>query len=284
MSKKHNSTYTIVFIIVVSLIFSLLLSIVASSLRPKIEKNEEAAVLGKILASFGTDAFAANLTELKKESLTNLSNTEIDELFKKRIEVRLVSINGSLTKTIDPSVTPAPGEDTFNVTKYVPWNDLAKVAATALNPTVTDADQVEMLRKIELPLYCLKGDDGTIISYTVPVWGKGLWGPIYGYIALEKDAATIKGATFSAPKETPGLGLEIENPPFRNNWPGKTIFDGNQLTPIEVTKAGAAAAAQDDKVDGVSGATLTCRGVTAMMSSSLSYYENYLKSLKKEGK
>ena len=144
MSKKHNSTYTIIFISIVSLVFALLLSIVASSLQGRIAANEEAAVLGKILASFGAKPFEADLKALNKPGLDSidtmglndygLSNAEISDMFKKRIQVRLVSIDGRLLKTVDP--------DEFDVTKYIPWERLAEVASAPSDK------QVELLKAI----------------------------------------------------------------------------------------------------------------------------------------
>jgi len=125
------------------------------------------------------------------------------------------------------------------------------------------------------PLFICKKDEKSY--YIVPVRGKGLWGPIWGYISLEADMNTIYGASFGHKSETPGLGAEIETAHFQKQFIGKKIFDesGNFVS-ISVLKGGAA---PDDihAVDAVSGATITSKGVTDMFKNTLSNYITYFK-------
>lgn len=109
--------------------------------------------------------------------------------------------------------------------------------------------------------------DGVMQSVIFPVEGKGLWSTLYGYVALEKDLNTVRGLTFYAHGETPGLGGEIDNPKWKALWPGRKVFkDGSAEPQIQVIK-GAAGSPQEDpyEVDGLSGATITSRGVTHLM-------------------
>ncbi len=126
------------------------------------------------------------------------------------------------------------------------------------------------------PVYECKMDDGTT-KYILPVRGKGLWGPIWGYVSLNEDKNTIFGATFGHKGETPGLGAEIEKDFFQKPFTGKTIFDNGQLVSIEVTKAGMSAG-NNHAVDGISGGTITSRGVQSMLQDCLSGYEKFLKN------
>jgi len=96
----------------------------------------------------------------------------------------------------------------------------------------------------------------------LPVEGKGLWSTLYGFIALDKDANTIKGLTFYEHGETPGLGGEVDNPKWKSLWPGRKAFDVNGKPAIKVIKGQAGPVAQaPHAVDGLSGATITSRGV-----------------------
>ena len=101
--------------------------------------------------------------------------------------------------------------------------------------------------------------------------GKGLWGPIWGYLALEEDMSTISGAVFDHKSETPGLGAEISLGWFQEPFIGKTIFEGKEFKSITVVKGGAK---EDDMhgVDGISGGTITSDGVSDMLDERLSKY------------
>lgn len=109
--------------------------------------------------------------------------------------------------------------------------------------------------------------DGRVV---IPVTGMGLWGPVWGYVALEKDMSTVAGATFAHKGETPGLGAEISTPKFQSRFVGKKIFEGDKFVSIKLRKGGA----QDPnhEVDGISGGTKTADGVTEMLHTSLGYY------------
>ena len=114
--------------------------------------------------------------------------------------------------------------------------------------------------------------DGRVV---IPVTGMGLWGPIWGYVALEKDMSTVAGIIMAHKGETPGLGAEIATPKYQANFVGKTIFDGNEFVSVKLRKGGAKDPAHE--VDAISGGTKTSDGVTAMLRNSL---ENYLPLLK----
>lgn len=126
------------------------------------------------------------------------------------------------------------------------------------------------------PLFICKKEGKTF--YIVPVRGKGLWGPIWGYISLEADMNTIYGASFAHKSETPGLGAEIETEKFQQQFIGKKIFDeSGDFVSVTVIKGGAS---PDDMhgVDAISGATITSKGVSEMFKRTLSNYIPYFKS------
>lgn len=131
--------------------------------------------------------------------------------------------------------------------------------------------------KRKLPVFECNTPNG--LKYIVPVYGAGLWGPIWGYIAFDANGDTIYGAYFAHQGETPGLGAEIEKPAFSDQFQGKDIFSNRgKFLSVKVVKAG-----NEPKegafVNGVSGGTITSQGVDAMLRSSLAPYTEYLKKL-----
>ena len=137
------------------------------------------------------------------------------------------------------------------------------------------------------PLYVYK-EDSQVMAYAIPVVGQGLWSTLYGYLALEADAITIRGITFYKHGETPGLGGEIEKDWFQNNFKGKTIWSvkKQKLTPPVVVKGKVKDLFHDEAeaayhVDGITAATITGSGVTAMMDHILNIYEPYFSKMRK---
>jgi len=125
-----------------------------------------------------------------------------------------------------------------------------------------------------LPVFECKTDNGT--KYVLPMRGTGLWGPIWGYISVDSDMNTIYGANFDHEGETPGLGAEIATTAFQKQFIGKTIFDNDgKLYSIFVAKAGQDAPAEH-KVDGISGGTITSKGLQKMLLDDFTRYEEFL--------
>ena len=126
----------------------------------------------------------------------------------------------------------------------------------------------------KLPLYKAEIDGQ---PYTViPVAGKGLWGAIWGYVALQGDCSTIKGVFFDHASETPGLGAEITTDKFRAPFTGKRIYEGSRLVSVKVAKRGTYTP-DDHTVDAISGGTMTSKGLDAMLKDCLTPYDNYFK-------
>lgn len=130
-----------------------------------------------------------------------------------------------------------------------------------------------------LPVYEADlGDAGK--KYIIPLRGTGLWGAIWGYVALNDDLNTIYGATFDHEGETPGLGAEISTPGFQEPFKGKTIFNAaNEFVSILIAKAGEKADPAHS-VDGISGGTITSKGLQQMLEDDLKTYQEFFKKVR----
>jgi Na+-transporting NADH:ubiquinone oxidoreductase subunit C len=125
-----------------------------------------------------------------------------------------------------------------------------------------------------LPVFKAVTDDGEPLII-LPVEGKGLWGPINGYVSLRKDMNTIYGVTFDHKSETPGLGAEINTTPFESMFRDKKLYDDQTFVSVKVLKGGAD---QGDihGVDAISGGTITSKGLEKMLFDGISKYDDYL--------
>ena len=130
----------------------------------------------------------------------------------------------------------------------------------------------------QLPVMKCRLDDGSI-KYVLPVYGAGLWGPIWGYIAVNDDGNTIYGANFSHEGETPGLGARITEKEFQKEFENKHLFMDGEFKSVAVLKKGQKATNGAEQIDALTGATITSRGVGDMMADCLAPYEGFLKKL-----
>jgi Na+-transporting NADH:ubiquinone oxidoreductase subunit C len=126
----------------------------------------------------------------------------------------------------------------------------------------------------QLPLYVCEVEGET--KYVLPLYGAGLWGPIWGYVALNADKETIYGVYFSHAGETPGLGAEITNrDKFQVPFIGKKALNADGDVIISVVKNGKVQNAECE-VDGISGGTITSNGVNAMLKDGIGLYKAFL--------
>lgn len=143
--------------------------------------------------------------------------------------------------------------------------------------------ELEKENKTELPVFIFTKENKNY--YVVPLLGKGLWGPIWGYLSFNEDLETIYGAILDHKSETPGLGAEIANYDiFQKQFEGKKIYDINDnLVGITVVKGGVESSniPLENGVDAISGGTITSNGVTNMIQSNLKNYEVFFNQLKK---
>ena len=124
----------------------------------------------------------------------------------------------------------------------------------------------------EFPIF--KAANGSVV---IPVYGAGLWGPIWGYIALEANMNTVKGIVMDHSGETPGLGAEITTDKVQSSFVGKTIFEGTEFVSVSMKKGGAT---NNHEVDAISGGTKTCDGVNAMLRTCVEGYLPYINANK----
>ena len=160
--------------------------------------------------------------------------------------------------------------------KGVPVND--KISAFDIDlKKELDKARTGKADKQLFPLFVFDKDGK--LYYIIPVRGKGLWGPIWGYLALEEDLNTVYGASFGHKGETPGLGAEIETEEFQKQFKGKKIFDdtGNFVS-VHLIKGGAAPN-DPHGVDAVSGGTITSGGVNEMLMRTIKTYLPYFKMI-----
>ncbi len=186
----------------------------------------------------------------------------------------------NILSAIDIPAPRADAEELFN--RYITTTKIVNHRGEELEG---DAFEVELqdenrkdLEDRQLPVFIAEVEGETM--YILPIRGGGLWGPIWGYIGLRSDLATVVGANFDHASETPGLGAEIADRPFQEQFPGKRIFDedGN-FRPIRVVK-GRAPAGDLHAVDGISGGTITSNGVTDMLRNGLEVYKSYFEKIK----
>jgi Na+-transporting NADH:ubiquinone oxidoreductase subunit C len=175
------------------------------------------------------------------------TRSEINETYDKKIKEFVIDLNGNVVEGKKPS---------------------------DIDP-LKDKDLLAVYENIE-------GDQ--IMSYVIPISGKGLWSTIKGYLAIASDGSTVKGITFYSHGETPGLGGEIEKKWFTDNFVGKKITDGSgNIVSITIVKGKVDPNSSNliHEVDGISGATLTGRGINNFLKKDLKTYEPFLKNIMK---
>jgi Na+-transporting NADH:ubiquinone oxidoreductase subunit C len=234
---NKGPTYIVGFAVAVCLVCSVLVSGAAVSLRPMQEANK---ILDKQLK-------VLNVAGLVKEG-ASASREEIEKLFKDNVTAKVVDLK---TGAYD---------DTVDAATY----DMEKAAK--------DADAIKVKSKAGIPVIAAKaviyqiGKAGKVDMIVLPIKGKGLWSTMRGFIAMGTDGNTIKGLTYYSHGETPGLGGEIDNPRWKSLWPGRKAYGADGKVAVRVIKGSAGTPeAAPHQVDGLSGATLTCNGVTNMM-------------------
>lgn len=180
-------------------------------------------------------------------------NRPVAELFA-NIDTRVVELASGRfveTGTIDPA--------TYNQRRAALSDELGEVIAR-------QDDLAGLSRKEKYALVYMVTKDGRLDQVVLPVRGKGLWSTMYAYVAVAADLTTINGVSFYEHGETPGLGGEVENRRWQDGWRGKEIYR-NGIVALQVTKGGGDSAGQEGayRIDGLSGATLTSKGVDNLL-------------------
>ncbi len=174
-------------------------------------------------------------------------------------------VTGLFTKNIRPEVINLKTGDEDKAVKAATFDQRRAQKDPATSTAAPDnAAKVFRLPNDALVYHVLK--DGKTDMLILPIEGYGLWSVLYGYLAVDKDANTIKGITFYAHAETPGLGGEVDNPKWKALWPGRKIYDDKGQPALTVIKGRAGDPKTDPyRVDGLSGATITSNGVSNLM-------------------
>jgi len=241
---------------------SILVSTTAVALKSVQEKNKKNEKLVNIL----------NVSSIK------FNKNKIEEVYKDKIKPIVVDMkSGEILKDdeLDESIKP----ENFDIKSIMKSNKYSRL--------LNKQEDVAGIRRMPkyMVVYLVKSDKG-FSKIILPVFGKGLWSTMYGFIALKNDFKTIEGITFYEHGETPGLGGEVDNPRWKELWKGKIAYDDNFELKIELIKGKVDKSSKDSiyKVDGLSGATLTTRGVNNFIRFWLGEngYLRFLKKLKEE--
>lgn len=264
MQQRDSLTFTIMVALVLCIVCSLAVSVAAVSLRPLQEINKKLDRQRNIL-----DAAGLAMGEFGKPA-GELSREQVDELYS-RVSEKLVDLETGQYNTELDVETYDPREAVDSPAMSVPID----------NPKY---DPGELRReKIATVYFVKRPGDPRIRQVVLPVHGKGLWSTLYGYLALKSDLETIQGLTFYEHGETPGLGGEVDNQNWKRQWVGKKLYDENG-EPNALVYKGPAPPDNPYAVDGLSGATITSRGVTNLIRywASDQGYGPFLKQLKTE--
>lgn len=242
--KQHSNAYIIGFAAAVCLVCSVIVSTSAVALKERQERNKVLDRQKKVLTVAG----------LMEEDQA-ITADEVQTLFDENIRMRVVDLqSGEFDDSVDPLTY-----DQRKATKDPETSRKAPKNSAGL---------------IRVPLKALVYErvvDGEIRLLILPIEGKGLWSTLYGFLALAPDTTTIKGLTFYEHGETPGLGGEVDNPQWKSLWEGRQAYNDQWEPAITVIKGSAGPPEKDPyRVDGLSGATLTARGVSALVQFWLS--------------
>jgi Na+-transporting NADH:ubiquinone oxidoreductase subunit C len=204
--------------------------------------------------------------------------SSVQEIYQKYVEGEIINLETGeiLSKDEYPKNLTV---ETFDIKEAAGDPQLGKSI-----PPSQDLPQIKRMPKY-MAVYFVREDD-KIKEIILPIYGKGLWSTMYGFIALAADLHTIEGFTFYEHGETPGLGGEVDNPRWKKSWQGKQAFGDNWNVKIEVIKGRVDPSSDQAKyqIDGLSGSTLTTRGVDNLVKFWLGEngYKPFLKNLQEE--
>ncbi|MEQ8909466.1 MAG: NADH:ubiquinone reductase (Na(+)-transporting) subunit C [Vicingaceae bacterium] len=226
-----------------------------------------------------TFAFSAILVIVVAGSLAFVSES-LKPMQKENVRLEKMQ---NILASVKVESTPEEAKEKFD--KYIVDQKMLNAsgdvvaAKDGLGPFDIDVVKQYKTEKAENRLYPLFiFEDGSNRKFIVPLAGKGLWGPIWGYVAFEDDMQTVYGSTFDHKTETPGLGAEIKETWFQERFIGKSIFDSQgEFVSIEVVKGGTDVEGDAHRVDGISGGTITSKGVGEMIERTLKVYVPYFK-------
>lgn len=244
--NTNGNAYTVIYTTIVVTLVAAILAFVAMTLKPKQDANIKAETISQMLtaAQFYT-----------KDECSAMGNDKVLEAYSQNIkEAYTINLKGEKVRDLNTEV------------KSIELQDGLK----AQNKNIKDGSDVA-----DLPVYVFNKDGKSVT--VVPVYGAGLWGPIWGYIALDEDLQTIVGAYFDHDSETPGLGAKIkDDPSFRAEFIGKKVNVASDPV-FRVVKVGTSAD-ENSSVDAITGATMTSKGLGEAIAFWLKAYAPFLSS------
>ncbi len=246
MANINSTRYTIIFATVVCVVCALLISVTAVSLQPRQQANARLYMEKNVLVAAGL-----------VEPGADVGRGDVEQYFGTRIKARLVDIASG-------ELVPEGEVDARNYDQRRARND---PATSRLAPD-NDAG-VRRLPNRGVVYFVMKDDQ--VDQVVIGVEGLGMWGTVYGFLSLGRDANTVRGLTYYEHRETPGLGGEIGNPSWLALWEGRKSYDEQGKPGIKVIKGQAGPPEKDPlQVDGISGATVTSVAITRLMQFWLS--------------
>ena len=258
--NTNGNTYTVIYSVVLVVLVAAILAFVAMSLQDKQNENIKVETITKVL----TAAAQAD------ENVSIDETTDVLKMYTAHItDAFEVDGTGEVKNHLemgkdDPKKIVVPS--TADLKKQ---NDILKKIADAKS----DSEKTSLLESLRLPVFVfdINGKEITVI----PCYGAGLWGPVWGYIALANDGKTIEGAIFDHKGETPGLGAKIAEAPFYLSFRGKSFGEGDSVFAVEKGKHDDV----PDCVDAISGATITSQALGRGINLWATYYQPYLKTI-----
>lgn len=243
---KDTVARTLMVALVLSIVFSVVVSTAAVMLRPAQIQNQNLDIKTNILAASG-------MLE------AGMSAEDIEQQFE-RFSIRLVDLESG--DFVEPSAVGV--EDPMKYDMYRAASD------PGMSTNIPSGeDKAGIKRRPDVAKIYILEENGEMVRVVLPVHGYGLWSTLYGFVALEGDLNTIEGLGFYAHAETPGLGGEVDNPRWKQQWVGKELYGEDKTEPqIQLVKGGVSSDARDreHKIDALSGATLTSRGVQQLVN------------------
>ena len=259
MAGRRSLRYTLAFAAAVCVVCSLVVSTSAVVLRPRQEENAVLSRQRRVLAVSGLAARGEPL-----------GDREVERLFREHMRPVLVALR---TGRPDPAVSP----EGF---------DPRRAARDPASSSPAPENEAGIQRLPDHALVYHVVEEGEVTAIILPIEGKGLWSTMLGYLAMSTDGDTILGITFYEHGETPGLGSDVEDPRWQRAWRDRRAYGPGGEPAIEVIKGRAGPPATDPhRVDGISGATLTGRGVSELVRFWLGPdgFGPYLEGVRREG-
>lgn len=241
---QRSNTYIILFSVILTVVLGGMLSLASVGLKPAQDKQVELDTKKKILGA------VIDISAIEDPN-------ELLALYDKKVQSTVVDYKGT---------------------------EVLKDAKG--NPVIAEKVNIQKNSRLDVkerlyPVYMFKNDNGSVEAYIFPMFGKGLWDWISSYLALDADLNTVRGIAFDHKAETPGLGARITSDEIQKRYVEKKIYNDNgELVSVNMVKGEGNSGLGEHKIDGMSGATLTGKGVNNMLEEYLNCYKPFIEKTK----